>query len=125
MSTFTVSQQRTLHKHSHGWLPTGNHMEHRYQIRLACPHCIAPENNEHLVQCVSQTEHQLHFIHTLKTSLKTSLRMVRGFGLSLDQGSRFGDQGSRSWGLLELGFEILGPLEVGFGFLGIWGSFRH
>lgn len=56
MSTFTVSQQRTLHKHTHGWLPTGNHMEYRYQTRSACPHYKAPENNGHLVQCPSQTD---------------------------------------------------------------------
>ena len=71
MSTFTVSQQRTLHKYTHGWLPTGNHMEHRYQTRSACPHCKAPENNEHLVQCPSQTDNQLQFFNTLKTTLKT------------------------------------------------------
>ena len=71
MNKFTISQQRTLHKYSHGWLPTGNHMEHRYHIKSACPHCKAPENNDHLVKCTSQKAHQLLFLQKLAQKLKT------------------------------------------------------
>ena len=67
---FSIGQQRTIHKYLHGWLPTGNHMQHRYKIHSPCPHCQEPENSRHLTRCQSQTKHRTKFYLDMERKLR-------------------------------------------------------
>ena len=67
---FTIGQQRTLHKYLHGWLPTGNHMKHRYKLDAPCPHCREPENSQHLTRCRRQVQHITQFYEDMASKLR-------------------------------------------------------
>ena len=67
---FTIGKQRMLHKYIHGWLPTGDHMKHRYKIHSPCPHCQEPETSQHLTSCLSQLDYQKKFYLDLARKLR-------------------------------------------------------
>ena len=52
--TFPGKTQRMLHKHMHGWLPTGKQMHRRHNIVNKCPYCQKPEDENHMINCTGQ-----------------------------------------------------------------------
>ena len=93
MKRMKTSEERTLHKFTHNWLPTGNHMAKRYHTENKCPHCQQPENNRHIVNCPKQKEQQEKFyrnlakrleaIHTDNTLKNLLLNSLQGKELSV------------------------------------------
>ena len=64
-----TSDQRTIHKFTHNWLPTGHQMQKRYHVKNQCPFCSQPENNLHLIDCEHHTEQKQAFLQKLQLIL--------------------------------------------------------
>ena len=65
-----ISQQRTIHKFQHDWLPTQHNLHKRYNTRQTCPFCNQTENAMHIIQCKSRIITQNSFYRAMKEKLQ-------------------------------------------------------
>lgn len=70
MKRFKQAEQKTIHKFTHNWMPTGNNMKKRYHTHDKCPYCQLPETNLHVIQCSSHKEESVRFYKKLENMLK-------------------------------------------------------
>ena len=70
VNSFTMTEQRTIHKYMHGWLPTGKRLHQRYKAANQCPHCKQEEDGQHMMEFPMRTMETALFKQCLTRKLK-------------------------------------------------------
>lgn len=70
VNSFVMTEQRTIHKYMHGWLPTGKQLHRRYKIANQCPHCKQEEDEQHMMKFPTRTAETETFKQCLNRKLK-------------------------------------------------------